>query len=569
MGESKKTVLELNSITKSFAGNKALDRVSLKVSAGEVIALMGENGAGKSTLMKILCGVWPHGSYEGEIRIGDSFGNGFGFSSGNGNGFGSVSSGGSGNGLVSGLECGSSTEANSQLSVQRFTDTRDAHHAGVAMIHQELSVFPELTVAEHLELDTLPRFINWSRLFARTQTFLDGLNFGLRASGRVRDLSVGGQQLVEIARALYRKASLLIFDEPTSALSEKEVSRLYTTIDELRDQGKAIIYISHRMDEIFRLADRIVILRDGKNAGELETARDGIKIPRAELEPKIITAMVGRPLDEIYPEKNKTKGEELLRVTNLCVRNPRGKVLVNDLSFSVKRGEVLGFGGLLGAGRSEAFEALFGVLRPHGPKGSGFQVRGNLYINQRRIDVQSPADAIRMSMGYVSEDRKGTGLVLGQSILKNMTLPLLSGHGRELASGNSVFSLIREQLERSQGEGWRKQLRIKCHSLDQTVGELSGGNQQKVVLAKWMLITPEILFLDEPTRGVDIGAKAEIYSWVRKLADEGVAILVASSEMPELIGISDRIVVLREGVCSAEYASETVSQEDIMRAASL
>ncbi|MGZ3697178.1 MAG: ATP-binding cassette domain-containing protein, partial [Bdellovibrionota bacterium] len=314
------TLLELKAIVKEFPGTRALDGVDLSVHSGEVVALLGENGAGKSTLMKILSGVWPAGSFEGEILVAAAPGE--------------------------------------QASGREFRDTRDAHRAGIAMIHQELSVFPELTVAEHLELDKLPSWIDWQELFARSQKFLDGLKLGLRADTRVGDLSVGGRQLVEIARALYRNANILVFDEPTSALTEQEVQRLYTIVERLRAEGRAIIYITHRLDEVFRLADRIIVLRDGRNAGEASaTDNQGRRVPREILEPQLISWMVGRPIHDIYPPRNAAIGEELMRVENLTLVSPRGKTLVKDLSFTLKKGEVLGLAGLLGAGRSETFEA--------------------------------------------------------------------------------------------------------------------------------------------------------------------------------------------------------------------
>lgn len=522
---STQPLLELRSITKEFPGTRALNRVNLTVRAGEVVALLGENGAGKSTLMKILSGVWPAGSFEGEIRVGGQ--------------------------------------------LQSFQDTRDAHAAGIAMIHQELSVFPELSVAEHLELDQLPRWINWEELRARAQKFLDTLGLGLQAETRVGDLSVGGRQLVEIARALYRDARVLVFDEPTSALTDQEVNRLYAIVDRLRAEGRAIIYITHRMDEVFRLADRMVVLRDGQDAGEALASEGGKKIARTELEPKLISWMVGRSIQDIYPPRNTQLGEELLRVENLTLRTPRGKTLVKDLSFTLKRGEVLGLAGLLGAGRSETFEAIFGVLNGKGPRGMGYEVTGKVWVKGQLQDLQMPSDAIAARMAFVSEDRKGTGLVIGQTIRQNMMLPALTSGRGSLTRSRSLFAPVNEDEEWTHSQRWAKELRVKAAHLDQAVGQLSGGNQQKVVLAKWLMTEPEILFLDEPTRGIDVGAKVEIYQWIQKLASQGIGIVVASSEMPEVMGLSHRILVLREGHLSADLPAATATQEDIMRAASL
>jgi len=349
------------------------------------------------------------------------------------------------------------------------------------------------------------------------------------------------------------------------------VQRLYQWIDRLRAEGKAIIYITHRMDEVFRLADRIVVLRDGQNAGEFE-ARDsqGHALPRAQVEPRLISAMVGREIQDIYPPLNATIGSApALEVRNLSVRSPSGKQMVQSLSFAVGPGEVLGLGGLLGAGRSETFDALYGVLEGTGPRGRGYQVEGEILVDGLRIDPGTPSHALRSKLAYVSEDRKGNGLVLGQAIRHNMALPALSGGREDLASGTSWFAWLDGQSEREQTERWARELKLKAAHLDQAAGELSGGNQQKIVLAKWLLTAPKVLFLDEPTRGVDVGAKVEIYQWVQRLASQGMAVVLASSEMPELIGLCHRIVVMREGRNSAEFKASEANQESIMKAASL
>ena len=529
--QTQKKVLEFKSISKEFNGAYALREVSFSLYQGEVLSLMGENGAGKSTLMKILCGVWPRGSYQGEF-------------------------------WVSSPQC-------DELVLAQFRDTRDAHATGIAMIHQELSVFDELTVAEHLELGHLKSWIDWDALFHRVQLFLDSLGFGLQAEARVGDLSVGGKQLVEIARALYQKAHILIFDEPTSALSEQEVLRLYQIIDQLRVQGKSILYITHRMDEVFRLSDRMLVLRDGQGVGMLHAYEQGVALRREELEPELIHRMVGRPIEDIYPQRNTLMGETLLEVRGLSLTTQSGKSLVRDLSFKLHRGEVIGLAGLLGAGRSETFEALFGVLNGEGPRGKGYRLSGEVLMQRERVTQYTPRDAIASKMAYVSEDRKGSGLIIHQSIRSNMVLPALVAGCEGFTQGQRLISWIRSDQESAGAQSWAKELRIKAQHLDQPVGELSGGNQQKVVLAKWLMTSPEILFLDEPTRGIDIGAKVEIYQWIQKLAAQGMGIIVASSEMPELIGLCHRILVLREGAISGEFLSENVTQEEIMRAASL
>ncbi len=511
-------VLKMSGIIKDFPGTRALDGVELQVYPGQVVALMGENGAGKSTLMKILSGVWGDGTFEGEFEV--------------------------------------------QGRLAKFVDTRDAHAAGVAMIHQELAVFNELTVSEHLELDQLSSWIDWDALHERVQVFLDGLGLGLKARARVGDLPVGGRQLVEIARALYRDAKVIVFDEPTSALTESEVQRLYSIIDQLKKEGRAIVYITHRMDEVFRLADRMVVLRDGKYVGTLERG------PREQVEPKLITMMVGREIKDVYPPLNTKVGEVALSVRGLKMRNPKGRERLKGVDFEVKKGEVLGLAGLLGAGRSDIFEALFGLFHPSGTRGDGYLLSGEAILSGEGRGskiLNRPIDAIGARMAFVSEDRKGNGLILNQSILSNMSLVSLArGVG---PVGREFF--LNPLEERKQAAHLSAELKLKHSSLDQNVGELSGGNQQKVVLAKWLMTEPQVLFLDEPTRGIDVGAKSEIYHWIQRLAAQGMAVIVASSEMPELLGLCHRILVLREGLVAAELSGPTANQEQIMRAASL
>ncbi len=526
-----RVILDVRSVNKSFSGINALQNVQLSISSGEVVALLGENGAGKSTLMKIICGAWPLGTYEGEV-------------------------------WVESLD-------QAKLELAQFKNTRDAHHAGIVMIHQELSVFTELTVAEHLELDELPMWIHWDLLFERVQKFLDTLGFGLHAQWKVGNLSVGNRQLVEIARALYKNAKIIIFDEPTSALSEHEVLQLYRVVDQLRAAGKAIIYITHRLDEVFQLADRMVVLRDGQNVGELAAYSEGLRVSRLKLQPQLITWMVGRPIEDIYPPLNQIFGSEFLRVQNLSLVSPCGKIWVDNISFTLRKGEILGLAGLLGAGRSEILGALFGFLNGESPKGVEFKISGEIWMNGRHLKVKTPRDAILEKMAYVSEDRKGSGLVLNQSICSNMILAALAAGENHLSKRKNYFSFVYTNQEQSSTQKWVKELRIKSTHLSQAVGELSGGNQQKVILAKWLMTSPELLFLDEPTRGVDVGAKVEIYNWIQNLASNGMGMVVASSEMPELLGICHRILVLRNGHVSAEFTAKTVSQEDIMRAASL
>jgi D-xylose transport system ATP-binding protein len=520
-------VLNLRSITKAFPGTLALQGVSLSVAAGEVVALMGENGAGKSTLMKILSGVWPAGSFEGEIEL--------------------------------------------EGVPLAFTDTRSAMASGISMIHQELAVFPELTVAEHLELDQLPAWIDWKKINSQVDAFLQGQGFELRADTRVGTLSIGGRQLVEIARALYRNARVLVFDEPTSALTESEVQLLYGWIRRLKQEGKAIIYITHRMDEVFELADRVSVLRDGRPAGEFRIKADtGAPQPRQEVEPRLISSMVGREIQDIYPARASVRNvEPILRVQDLSVVHPSGKTFVNQISFHVRPGEVLGLGGLLGAGRSETFEAIFGLYHSDSPRGSGYKISGQAWVDGKPFKMGTPRDALAAGLAFVSEDRKGNGLVLGHAIRENLVLPALASGHPTMSARPGWWAWLSRKSEENASMHWSRELKLRAAHLDQSVGELSGGNQQKVVLAKWLATSPKVLFLDEPTRGVDVGAKVEIYQWVQKLAEEGMAVVLASSEMPELIGLCHRVLVLREGHITAELEGSSMNQESIMKAASL
>lgn len=526
----KPLLLRTLAVGKSFSGNRALDGITLEFRAGDVLALMGENGAGKSTLMKILAGVWPAGTFDGKIEMPPR-------------------------------------EGGPAVPVE-FHSTFDAMRAGIAMIFQELSLFPELTVAEHLELERLPGVIDWEALFTRTQDFLDQTGLSLRADAKVGTLPIGERQMVEIARALYRDARVLVFDEPTSALTEQETLVLYRIIRSLREAGKSVVYITHRMSEVFEVADRIAVLRDGKFVQETPAFRDGSRIPRGELEPKLISWMVGRSIEDIYPSRNSSFGTEALRVEDLTLRAPSGKTIVEHISFSVKKGEILGLGGLLGSGRSETLEAIFGVAHGSGPRGSGYETLGKVFIEGKEAKPSKPSDAIRSKIAFVSEDRKKSGLLLGQAIQWNASLPSVAANLAGL-SGSHALSLVSLDKEREAALHWTQALRIRSMGVDQPVRELSGGNQQKVVLAKWLLTDPSILLLDEPTRGVDVGAKVEIYHWIRDLSAKGMAIVLASSEMPELLGLCHRIVVLREGRVSEEIGHADATQERIMRAAAL
>jgi D-xylose transport system ATP-binding protein len=503
--ENNTPVLEMRQITKSFPGVRALDGVTFDLYAGEVHALVGENGAGKSTLMKILGGVYPYPDYGGEI-------------------------------IIRGQE-------------NRFASVRDAETAGIAVIYQELSLVKDMTVGENIFLGREPRrfgIINWDALYSRSQKLLDELRLAIDPHTPVRNLGIGQQQLVEIAKALATEgARILVLDEPTAALADAEVATLYTIIDNLRARGVGMVYISHKLDEVFHLSDRITVLRDGRTVGTY---------PRSEVsEEGIIALMVGREVTQIFPTPEHTPGETVFEVKNLTAYDPvvEGKKLVDRVSFSVKKGEVLGIAGLMGAGRSELLMSIFGA--------HAGRVTGEILIEGRRAQLSNPSDAIRRRLGFVTEDRKRFGLVLDQTILNNMTLASLNR-----VSGRFITDV---GAETAASEREMRNLRIKAPGVFTISGTLSGGNQQKVVLAKWLLTEPLVLFLDEPTRGIDIGAKQEIYSQINALARAGLAIVMVSSELPEVLGLSDRVLVLHEGRVTGEFMRNNVTAEAVMSCA--
>ncbi|MCQ6558131.1 sugar ABC transporter ATP-binding protein [Paenibacillus mendelii] len=493
MGE---TILTMSGMTKAYFGVKALDGVSLDIRRGEVHALMGENGAGKSTLMKILTGlVKPD---EGEIVF----------------------------------------EGN---SVQ-FANPQAALNLGIAMIHQELNPIPEMTVAENIFLGREPRypgtpFVNTKKLEAQTRQLLEDFQFRAEPNTKVGQLSIAQKQMLEIIKAISYQAKLIIMDEPTSALSESEVKTLFQTIEKLKRQGVPIIYISHRMEEIFAITDRITVLRDGKLIGVRDTAEldsDGL-----------ISMMVGRSLDAIYPKEDAAVGGIVLEVRGLT-RRP----YFENVSFAVREGEILGIAGLMGAGRSEVMRALFGIDRADS---------GEVVMAGETVRVRHPSDAIRHGMAFVTEDRKELGLVLSRSIRENMTLASLSKASKGPFVSRSAEAAMCDEMTSN--------IRIKMNRMEQEVLTLSGGNQQKVVIAKWLLTSPKLLILDEPTRGIDVGAKAEIYKMMSKLAQQGLAIIMVSSELPEVLGMSDRILVMGEGEIRGEFARGDITQEQILECA--
>ena len=497
-------LLEMRQITKEFPGVKALDGVTFDLHEGEFHALVGENGAGKSTLMKVLSGVYPFGTYGGDIAV--------------------------------------------EGEVRQFQNIRQAEEAGIAIIFQELSLVKELTVAENIFLGKEPnRFgvINWAEIYQKSSQLLKDLNLPLNPRTKVGNLGIGQQQLVEIAKALSQKAKILVLDEPTAALTESEVETLFTILKDLKSRGVGMIYISHKLDEVFMMSDRITVLRDGKTVGT-ENASTLDKN-------KVISLMVGREVGDIFPEALHEFGETVLEVKNLTAfdaDNPNKK-LVDDVSFSVKKGEVLGIAGLMGAGRSELLMTIFGAWQG---KNSC-----KIFVEGEQAKINSPLDAIKNGIGFVTEDRKRFGLILEQTILDNSTLA-----GLKQISGAFLTNLSRETIATKKV---MQSLHVKANSPMTIAGTLSGGNQQKVVLGKWLLTNPKVLFLDEPTRGIDVGAKQEIYAEINKLAKEGLAIVMVSSELPEVLGLSDRVLVLHEGKLTGEFSRTEATPEKVMVAA--
>ncbi len=497
-------LLEMRNIVKEFPGVRALDGVSFTLETGEFHSLVGENGAGKSTLMKVLSAVYPHGTYEGDILIDDE--------------------------------------------VRQFRSIRESENAGVSIIFQELSLVKELTVGENIFLGKEPSsfgIINWSELYHKATELLRDLNLDIDPRVPVGNLGIGQQQLVEIAKALSKKAKILVLDEPTAALTESEVETLFVILEKLRKRGVGMIYISHKLDEVFHMSDRITVLRDGKTVGTH---------PASEMtKAKVIAAMVGREVGDIFPVPEHEFGAtafEVKHLTAYSADNPNKK-LVDDVSFDLRKGEVLGIAGLMGAGRTELLMTIFGAW-------NGKYSR-EIFANGKKVEINSPADAIANGVGFVTEDRKRFGLILEQTILDNMTLACLSW-----ISGSFLTNRTRENIAAA---GPMKSLHIKANSTLTIAGTLSGGNQQKVVLGKWLLTNPKVLFLDEPTRGIDVGAKQEIYAEINRLAKEGMAIVLVSSELPEVLGLSDRVIVLHEGRVTGEFTRGDATPEKVMAAA--
>ncbi|PAB59519.1 xylose ABC transporter ATP-binding protein [Anaeromicrobium sediminis] len=496
-----KNILEMRNITKEFPGVKALDKVNFQVEKGEVHALCGENGAGKSTLMKILSGVYPYGTYTGDIVL--------------------------------------------KGEVQKFSNIADSEKKKIAIVYQELALVPQMTVAENIYLSNEPMIhkgltIDDEKLNYMAKELLDKLGLDIPTNTLVRDLGVGVQQLVEIAKALSKDVEILILDEPTAALTDSEVEAFFRIIKDLQKKGITFIIITHKLEEIFEIANTVTVIRDG-----LTISSDPIE----DLdEDKIIKLMVGRELDDRYPKEVHQGEEVIMEVKDFSVYDVmNNKELVKNVSFQVRKGEILGVAGLMGAGRTELVMGLFGAY--------GKNTSGTISIDGKEVNINSPKDAIKNGLALVTEDRKGNGLVLGQSVMVNTTLASL----KKVLSGG----VLDENKEIFHSNKYVDDLLIKTPSIEQLVKNLSGGNQQKVVIGKWLMTDPKILILDEPTRGIDVGAKYEIYNLMNKLAKKGVAVVMISSELPEIIGMSDRILVMHEGSIKGELP-RGASQEEIM-----
>ncbi len=496
------TLLEMRGITKVFPGVKALDHVNLTVEQGEIHAICGENGAGKSTLMKVLSGVYPHGSYEGEIIYDGAP-----------------------------LHC---------------RGIRDSEAKGIIIIHQELALVPLLSIAENLFLGNEVAkngVINWPECFQKTEGLLKKVGLSEAPTTQVGKLGVGKQQLIEIAKALAKDVRLLILDEPTAALQENDSQKLLDLLLELKRQGITSILISHKLNEISRVADRITIIRDGTSVSTLTT--DAIS------EERIIRDMVGRDMAHRYPERTPNPGEVLMEVEGWNVWHPEqtGRQMIKDVSIHVRKGEIVGIAGLMGTGRTELAMSLFG-------HSYGRNISGTVKMGGKVVDTSTVTRAIAAGLAYVTEDRKQLGLVLEEPIVKNITLANLAG-----VATRSVISRGREQQV---AEEYRRAMSIRTPSVFQKVVNLSGGNQQKVVLSKWLFTDPQVLILDEPTRGIDVGAKFEIYTIMNELVAQGRGVVMISSEMPELLGMCDRIYVMNEGRIMGELTRAEASQERIM-----
>jgi putative multiple sugar transport system ATP-binding protein len=501
---SENHILQMRGITKTFPGVKALQDVNLSVRRGEIHAICGENGAGKSTLMKVLSGVYPHGTYEGDI-------------------------------LFEGEPC-------------RFSSIRDSEARGIVIIHQELALCQQLSIAENIFLGNeraAGGLVDWNRTNHEAGRLLERVGLRENPTTTVNDIGVGKQQLVEIAKALSKEVRLLILDEPTAALNDEDSAHLLDLLRGLREQGITCVIISHKLNEIRAVADSVTVIRDGRTIQTLDMSADEVS------EDRIISMMVGRDLEHRFPPHESTVGEEAFRIENWTVHSSSqpDRVVVRDASLVLRRGEIVGLAGLMGAGRTELAMSVFG-------RSYGTNISGRLYKDGKEISLRSVQDAIDHKIAYATEDRKRYGLNLIEDIKRNVSGARLAKLARR--------GWVDDNREFEVAEGFRKSMNIKAPSVLAVTGKLSGGNQQKVVLSKWIFTDPDVLILDEPTRGIDVGAKYEIYTIINRLADEGKAVLVISSELPELLGLCDRIYTLSAGRITGEVAREDASQERLM-----
>ena len=504
---SDKVILEMRNITKAFPGVKALDNISFNVKEGEIHCLVGENGAGKSTLMKVLSGVYPFGEYTGEIYI------------------------------------------NGEL--QKYGSIRDSERAGIGIIYQELALVPEMTIYENLFLGKEIRKgmrVDWNETIKQANAMLKKVKLNVNPAAKVVELGVGKQQLVEIAKALSKDVRLLILDEPTSALNEGDVDNLFDLLRELKSNGVTLIMITHKLREVMEMADTVTVIRDGKSVATLDAHKGEVS------ESALIKHMVGREIDNIYPPRAHKRSDEIvLNVKEWEVFDPAvDRTILKNNSFNLKRGEIVGFSGLMGSGRTELALSIFG-------NPLGYKIKGEMELNGKPQHFTHPEDAIHAGIAYVSEDRKKNGLILIQEVRENTTLANLRALAkRGVVDGNAEIKVAND---------YKKSLNIKTPSIQQKVMNLSGGNQQKVSLAKWLFVAPNILILDEPTRGIDVGAKFEIYTLMNQLVEQGMSILMISSELPEVLGMSDRVYVMSGGEITGELPIEECNQEIIMHLA--
>jgi putative multiple sugar transport system ATP-binding protein len=502
-------ILEMNQISKEFTGVKALTDVNFKVKKGEIHCLVGENGAGKSTLMKVLSGVYPYGTYKGDI-------------------------------IYEGSE-------------QNFNHISDSVNMGIAIIYQELALFPDLTVYENIFVGNEVKrrgFVDWNQTIVQAKLLLQKVKLNVNPETLIKDLGVGKQQLVEIAKALSKNVKLLILDEPTAALNENDSENLLELLRELKNQGISCIMISHKLKEVISIADKATVLRDGRTICTLDASKGEIS------ESIIIKNMVGREIDDIYPKReNKTFGEKIIEIKKWTAYDSElGRAVVKEANLHVKKGEIVGIAGLMGSGRTELALSIFG-----NPK--SYKLQGELLLNGSPKSFKHPSEAIKAGIAYVTEDRKGDGLFLIQDIKSNVTAANLQGI--------SSRGIINDNEEVKVANQYKDSLNVKAPSVEQIVGNLSGGNQQKVSLGKWLFVGPKLLILDEPTRGIDVGAKFEIYTIMNKLIAEGLSIIMISSELSEVLGMSDRVYVMAEGKIKGELSIDEASQEKIMQFATL